>query len=107
MNIQLSGQHLEITDSIRNSVKEKIKRLQQHFNEMMDIHVNLKVERARHTAEATIHVRGHTLFATTDHDDMYVAIDDLVNKLNHQIVKHKEKLKNHHKKEVVHHKPRK
>ena len=107
MNIQLSCQHIEITEAIRNSIEKKIKRLQKHFREMVDIHVNLKVEKLRHTAEATIHVRGHTLFATTDHSDMYVAIDDLVNKLNHQIIKHKEKLRSHHKKEVVHHELRK
>ena len=107
MNIQLSGQHIEITDAIRSSVEEKIKLLERHFSGMVDFHVNLKVEKTKHIAEATVHVRGHTLFATTDRSDMYAAIDDLMNKLNHQIIKHKEKLRSHHKKEVVHHTLRK
>ncbi len=107
MNIQLSGQHVEITDAIRDSIEEKITRLQKHFNDMVDIHVNLKVEKLNHTAEATIHVRGHTLFAVAIAEDMYIAIDELVHKLNRQIIRHKEKLKDHHEKEVVHHDLRK
>ncbi len=107
MNIQLSGQHIEITEAIRNSIEEKIKRLKKHFNSLVDVHVNLKVEKLSHTAEATVHVRGHTLFATAVADDMYAAIDILVDKLNRQVMKHKEKLKSHHEKDVVHHNLRK
>ena len=107
MNIQISGHQIEITPSIRDLLEEKIKRLKKHFDYLADIHVNLKVEKLSHTAEATIHVRGHTLFAVAHSNDMYAAIDDLVGKLDRQIIKHKEKLKNHHEKEVVHHNLRK
>jgi len=107
MNIQLSGQHVEITDAIRESIENKVKRLQKRVSYIVDVHVNLKVEKLSHTAEATIHVRGHTLFAVAAAEDMYSAIDDLVEKLNRQIMKHKEKLKSHHEKEVVHHNLRK
>ncbi len=107
MNVQLSAQHIEITEAIRDVIEEKMARLRNHFDNMVDVHVNLKVEKLNHTAEATIHVRGHTLFAVAVAEDMYAAIDALVGKLNRQIIKHKEKLKSHHEKEVVHHHPRK
>ncbi len=107
MNIQMSGQHVEITAAIRNSIEEKIGRLKKHFDHVVDVHVTLKVEKLSHTAEATIHVRGHTLFAVARAADMYAAIDDLVGKLDRQIIKHKEKLKSHHEKDVVHHNLRK
>ena len=107
MNIKLSGQHIEITEAIRHSVEEHMERLEKHFDSMVNTHVNLKIEKLEHIAEATIHVRGHTLFATAVADDMYVAIDKLIEKLNRQVAKHKEKLKSHHEKEVVHHHLRK
>ena len=107
MNVQMSGQHIEITDAIRNSIEEKMKRLKKHFDRMVDIHVNLKVENLSHTAEATVHVRKHTLFAASTSGDMYAAIDEMISKLDRQIIKHKEKLKSHHEKDVVHHNLRK
>ena len=107
MNVQLSGQQIEITNAIRTLVESKMKKLKKHFDSMVDIHVNLKVEKLNQTAEATIHVRGHTLFATARSEDMYAAIDALIGKLDRQILKHKEKLKSHHEKEVVHHNLRK
>ena len=107
MNIQISGHKIDITASIRNSIEEKIMRLKKHFDYLVDVHVNLKIEKLIHTAEATVHVRGHTLFAVAHADDMYVALDELVGKLDRQIIKHKEKLKSHHEKEVVHHNLRK
>ena len=95
MQISLSGHHIEITDSIRNYVYEKIQRLDRHFDQALDIHLILTVEKLRHKAEATLHVSGGKLHADDVQEDMYAAIDGLVDKLDRQGKKHKEKLKSH------------
>ena len=95
MQISLSGHHVEITDSMRNYVNEKIAKLDRHFDQALDIHVILTVEKLRHKAEATLHVSGSSLHADSVEEDMYAAIDGLVDKLDRQGKKHKEKLKNH------------
>ena len=95
MQISLSGHHVEITDSLRNYVNEKIGKLERHFDQALDIHVILTVEKLRHKAEATLHVSGSSLHADSVQEDMYAAIDGLVDKLDRQGKKHKEKLKSH------------
>lgn len=95
MQVSLSGHHIEITDSLRNYVNEKIERLDRHFDHALDIHVILTVEKLRHKAEATMHVSGGNLYADDVQEDMYAAIDGLVDKLDRQGKKHKEKAKDH------------
>ena len=101
MQISLSGHHIEITDSIRNYVHEKIARLDRHFDQALDIHLVLTVEKLRHKAEATLHVSGGNLHADDVQEDMYAAIDGLVDKLDRQGKKHKEKIKSHRSKGVI------
>lgn len=95
MQVSLSGHHVEITDSMRAYVNEKIARLERHFDQALDIHVVLTVEKMRHRAEATLHVSGGNLHADDVQEDMYAAIDGLVDKLDRQGKKHKEKVKDH------------
>jgi len=95
MQVSLSGHHVEITDSMRSYVNEKIARLDRHFDKALDIHIVLTVEKLRHKAEATLHVSGSNLHADDVREDMYAAIDGLVDKLDRQGKKHKEKLKSH------------
>lgn len=91
MQIQLSGQHIEITPALRQYVNEKLERLPRHFEQVANVHVVLSVEKLRHKAEATIHLNRGTVFANIEADDMYAAIDGLVDKLDRQVKKHKEK----------------
>ena len=95
MQINLTGHHLDITPALRSYVHEKFARLERHFDHITNIHVILTVEKARQQAEATIHVNRGKLFANAEHDDMYAAIDMLIDKLDRQVIKHKEKLSNH------------
>lgn len=95
MQIDLSGHHIDITESMRNYVNEKIGRLEKHFDRLTDIHVILSVEKQVQKAEATIHVKGNKIFALSENQDMYVAIDALADKLDRQIIRHKEKTKDH------------
>ena len=101
MQVSLSGHHVDITDSIRNYVNEKIDKLDRHFDQALDIHIVLTVEKLRHRAEATLHVSGGNLHADDVQEDMYAAIDGLVDKLDRQGKKHKEKMKNHRHKGIA------
>ncbi len=96
MQISITGHHVEVTDSMRNYVEEKMQKLERHFDHVVDIHVILTVEKLQQKAEATVHVNGAKLFAEASMEDMYAAIDALIDKLDRQVVKHKEKLTDHH-----------
>lgn len=96
MRINLTGHHIDVTASMRNYVESKFERLERHFDNMTSIHVILSVEKERQKAEATINVNKRKLFAEAQHEDMYAAIDSLLDKLDRQVKKHKEKQSNHH-----------
>lgn len=99
MHIILSGHHVDITEPLRQYVHSKMERLERHFDNVTDMHVVLSVEKLRHKAEATVHIAKSDLFADATEGDMYAAIDNLVDKLDRQIKKHKEKLTDHHRSE--------
>jgi len=96
MQITVSGQQVEITEPLRNYASEKIGRLQKHFDNMTTSNIVLHVEKNRHLAEATIYAKGATLHADAEGADMYAAIDVLADKLDRQVLKHKEKVTSHH-----------
>ena len=91
MQINISGHHLDITDALRQYVNEKFNRLERHFDNITSIQVILSPEPNSHKAESTIRISGGELFATAEAGDMYAAIDMLTDKLDRQILKHKEK----------------
>ena len=95
MQINLTGHHVDITDSLRNYVNEKMVKLERHFDKVSNTHVILTLENLDHKAEATVHMSGNDIFAEASENDMYAAIDSLVDKLDRQVKKYKEKLKNH------------
>jgi putative sigma-54 modulation protein len=95
MQINLSGHHVEITDSLKDYVDAKFTKLERHFDHINNVHVILNVEKLKQKAEATLHLSGTEVFATSEHNDMYAAIDSLIDKLDRQVIKHKEKTKRH------------
>ncbi len=101
MNLTVTGHHVEVTQSMRNYVNDKLGRLQRHSENLFNIHVILSVEKSRQKAEATVHVAGQKLYADTTRPDMYASIDLLIDKLDRQLIRHKEKTKSHHKREKI------
>lgn len=99
MQLNVSGHHLEVTDSLRGYVENRIEKIERHFDLVSDINFILTVEKLRHKAEATINVNGGTIYADATEEDMYAAIDGLVDKLDRRVRKHKEKLVDHHARE--------
>ncbi len=96
MQLNVSGHHVEVTDSLRGYVTTKIERLERHFDIVSNVHCILTVEKLRHKAEAKVNVNGDTIYADATEEDMYAAIDGLVDKLDRRVKKHKEKLADHH-----------
>lgn len=99
MQLNLTGHHVDITTSMRDYVTEKLQRLERHFDHVTNVHVILSVEKMRQKAEATIQITGNTLFANCESEDMYAAIDSMIDKLDRQVKKHKEKVTDHHRSE--------
>lgn len=89
--ISLTGHHCEITEPLREYVHKKMTRLERHTDDITNIHIVLTVEKMRQIAKANIDVRGNTLHATTEHEDMYAAIDALIDTLVQQAERHKQK----------------
>jgi len=101
MNLTISGHHLEVTPALRNYVTGKLDRITRHFDQVVDVKVLLTVEKQkekdkRQRAECNIHVKGSDLFAESSHQDLYAAVDDLVDKLDRQVMRHKDRLTDHH-----------
>jgi len=99
MNLTVTGHHIDVTESLRQYVTSKMDRLVRHSDDVQDVHVILSVEKVRQKAEATVNLKGTQLFADTIEEDMYAAIDLLTDKLDRQLIKHKEKVKDHHRKD--------
>ena len=101
MNLTISGHHLEVTPALRTYVESKLDRITRHFDQVVDVKVLLSIENQtekerRQKAECNIHVKGNDMFAESAHADMYAAVDELVDKLDRQVVRHKDRLQNHH-----------
>lgn len=102
MQITVSGRQIEVTDSLRDYALEKIGRAQKHFDHMTTGNIVLHVEKNLHKADVTLHAKGATLAASGEAGDMYAAIDQVADKLDRQVLKHKEKLSDHHRNEGSH-----
>jgi putative sigma-54 modulation protein len=101
MNLTISGHHLEVTPALRSYVTAKLDRITRHFDQVVDVKVLLSVEKQkekerRQRAECNIHVKGSDLFAECSNQDLYAAVDELVDKLDRKVVRHKDKIKDHH-----------
>jgi putative sigma-54 modulation protein len=101
MQLTITGHHIDVTDSLRDYVDSKLTKLERHFDHMTVVHCILTVEKLEHKAEATINLTGGTVHADAVEPDMYAAIDGLADKLARQVTKHKEKLTDHHAREVA------
>ena len=91
MNLNLTGRHLEITPAIREHVTSKLDKVKRHFDNVIDVNVILSVDKLQQKAEASLHLSGKTIIAETSDTNLYVAIDALIESLDRQVLKHKEK----------------
>jgi putative sigma-54 modulation protein len=95
MNLHITGHHVQVTPAIREFVTSTMERVTHHFDHVIDVNVIVSVEKLRHKAEATVHVRGRDIHCENTEEDLYAAIDGLIDKLDRTIIKHKEKNLSH------------
>ena len=95
MQLNISGHHVDVTPSLKEYVISKLDRLERHHDKITNTEVTLTVDKLVQKAEARVHVSGADLFADSVGDDMYAAIDTLADKLNRQLIRHKEKTRAH------------
>jgi putative sigma-54 modulation protein len=96
MNFIIHGHHVEVTPALRGYVEGKMERIRRHFDHLIEADVVLSVEdRLRQRAEITLRVRGNSIHAEATEEDMYAAIDGLMDKLDRQVLRHKDRVRNH------------
>ena len=91
MQLNITGLHVDLTESLKDYVTTKLQKLERHIDSINNVQVTLSVLKQRQIAEATIYLSGEDIHGTAENEDMYAAIDLLVDKLDRQILKHKEK----------------
>ena len=101
MNLTISGHHLDVSPALREYVLAKLDRVTRHFDQVVDVSVSLSIEKLkekerRQKAEVTVHVKGRNIVVEQSHEDMYAAIDQLIDKLDRQVVRHKDRVQDHH-----------
>ncbi|MBT3348385.1 MAG: ribosome-associated translation inhibitor RaiA [Thiotrichales bacterium] len=95
MQLNITGNHIEVTEAMKSYVTEKMGKLERHFDHVTNVHVIFSIEKSGQKVEATLHISGGEIFAESVADDMYASIDALIGKLDRQVIKHKEKLQKH------------
>src|SRR6201994_2732948 len=101
MNLTIRGPPLQATTALREYVLTKLDRITRHFDAVVDVNVlltveNLKEKERRQKAEVTLHLKGKDIFVEQAHEDLYAAVDQLMDKLDRQVVRHKDRLQDHH-----------
>lgn len=95
MQLNITGHNVEITPAMREFVTAKFSKLEQFFDRINQVYIVLKVEKVTQIADANLHVNGGEIHASAEGQDMYAAVDGLIDKLARQLTKHKDKLKQH------------
>jgi len=96
MNLHLTGRHVEITPAIREYVTSKLVRINRHFDHVIDVEVIMTVEKLDQKVEANVHLSGKDIHVCANDGDMYAAIDQLIDKLDRQVIRHKERFRPNH-----------
>jgi putative sigma-54 modulation protein len=96
MQINFTGHNIEVTPALRSYAQDKLNKLEKHFDKITSIHVIFDVEKLSQVVEASVMIAKGELYARSESEDMYASIDSLIDKLDRQLIKHKEKIRDHH-----------
>lgn len=101
MNLIIHGHHLEVTPALRDYVQDKLVRVRRHFDHVIEANVLLSVDKLNQKAEISLKVSGNHIHVESIESDMYAAIDSLMDKLDRQVLRHKDRLKDRHAHEAI------
>lgn len=105
MNLIIHGHHLEVTPALSDYVQEKLTRVRRHFDHVIEANVLLSVDKLDQKAEINLRVSGNTIYVESVEENMYAAIDTLIDKLDRQVLRHKDRIRDHHPQEAVKRQP--
>lgn len=91
MNLHITGHHVAVTDALRAYMVSKLDRIMRHVDNVIDVSVVMSVEKLRQKVEATVRLSGREIHVASEGDNLYAAIDDLADRLDRQVVRHKER----------------
>lgn len=94
MNLHITGHHVTVTPAIRDYVETKMQRITRHFDHVIDSQVMLSVEPLKHRAEVTLHIPGKDIHCESTQENLYAAIDMLVDKVDRKVIQHKDRMQN-------------
>ena len=97
MNVIIKGRHMDLTRNLKDYSEEKINKFNKYLTNISEATVTLSVEKYRHKAEVLLKVNGLMIQAESITDEMYASIDDVIEKLERQVRKYKEKVVSHRK----------
>lgn len=97
MQVIVNGRHIDVTDALRNYAESKVKKIEKYLPDTTEAVVTLSVQKYRHNAEILIKVNGLLIQAEDETGEMYSAIDKVMDKIERQVKRYKEKLLNRHK----------
>jgi putative sigma-54 modulation protein len=103
MQCNITFRQLDATESLKEYAAEKVERVKKYLDRAGDAHVVLSLERHLHHADITIHSGAFVLRGREKSEDMYASIDLAMDKIERQLRRYKEKLKNHHGRKFEHH----
>ena len=93
MEINISGHHLEVTQGLKDHIEKRVRKLEGHSHKILEIKILLSVNNITHNAEGNIYLPKTDFHAKCSSSDMYQSIDLLISKLDKQIIKYNEKIK--------------
>jgi putative sigma-54 modulation protein len=95
MNVMVTGRHMEMTDALRSYIEGGLGKIESHFDKVMDADVVLEVQKHRHIAEVNLHANGVRIHGKEVSADMYASVDAVMEKLERQVRKHKDRINQH------------
>ena len=95
-NIQITGRHVQITDSMKDYAIEKVSKIERFINRIIEVNVIMDIQRLDHKVEIILKIGNTKITSSAVTTDMYVSIDQAVDKLENQLLKYKSKLQDHH-----------
>ena len=91
MKLTVTGRNIAITDAIKNHLDCKIKKIFQGMDESANVHISFHVEKHRHLAQVTAKTKGFTAHASEETNDLYITMDSVLEKIEKQLKKHKDR----------------
>ena len=95
MKVNIVGHSFDVTPPLKDHTEDKLQRLERHYDRIISIDVHFAIEKLKQTVKGTVHVKGNTIHADASANDMYSAVDSLVDMLDRQLKRYKEKLSAH------------